>query len=98
MIICFLQVDPAEDEEQKLVIINKVFPNAFDEEQVRLILFFNNKNILFLKFYQTKNSFIEQWKRYHATTVATDTVKPFLFVFRNQFFHYLDIGSILDYS
>jgi len=33
----FLQVDSGgDDEEQKLVIINKVFPNAFDENQVKV--------------------------------------------------------------
>ena len=32
----FIQVDPAEGEELKLVITNKVFPNSFDEEQVRI--------------------------------------------------------------
>jgi hypothetical protein len=34
----FLKVDSGDDDdnEQKLVIINKVFPNAFDEDEVTI--------------------------------------------------------------
>ncbi|CAF5066700.1 unnamed protein product, partial [Rotaria sp. Silwood1] len=62
--------DSTEDEQQKLVITNKVFPNSFDEDQ----------------FYHTKNSFIEQWKRYHAITVAADATS-------DQHWIILDIDS-----
>ncbi|CAF3414902.1 unnamed protein product, partial [Rotaria socialis] len=63
-------VDSTEDEQQKLVIINKVFPNSFDADQ----------------FYHAKNSFIEQWKRYYETTVATDATF-------DQYWIVLDVDS-----
>ncbi|CAF3428145.1 unnamed protein product [Rotaria socialis] len=65
-----VSVDSTEDEQQKLVIINKVFPNSFDADQ----------------FYHAKNSFIEQWKRYYETTVATDATF-------DQYWIVLDVDS-----
>ncbi|CAF4010348.1 unnamed protein product [Rotaria sordida] len=62
--------DSTNNEQQNLVIINKMFPNSFDEDQL----------------YHTKNSFIEQLKRYHAITVATDVTS-------NQYWIVLDIDS-----
>ena len=55
-----------DNEQQKLVIINKVFPNAFDEEE----------------FSRTKNSFLEQWKRSYSTIISTDSVERNLHSFK----------------
>ncbi|CAF4415370.1 unnamed protein product, partial [Adineta steineri] len=43
-------------EQQKTIVPYTIFPNSFDEDQ----------------FYQTKNSFIEQWKQYYTITHAND--------------------------
>ncbi|CAF4449025.1 unnamed protein product, partial [Adineta steineri] len=40
------------NEQQKTIVPCTIFPNSFDEDQ----------------FYQTKNSFIEQWKQYYTIT------------------------------
>ncbi|CAF1139632.1 unnamed protein product [Adineta steineri] len=45
------------NEQQKTIVPYTIFPNSFDEDQ----------------FYQTKNSFIEQWKQYYTITHANDT-------------------------